>query len=69
MNSNYNAYVQGRSSTSAMSTTEPTKGATIPFKNRMTVPPIDGLTSKAYSDAMRAIGLAQINIGNNLRYR
>ncbi len=69
MNSNYNAAVQSGSSTSAMRGTE-TKGVSNPLKNRMTIPPREGvMVSKACYDAMRGIALAQINIGNNLRYR
>lgn len=68
MNNNYNAAVQGGSQASSLGATESKRGVSNPIKSRMTVPPIDGMTSRAYSDAMRAIALAQINIGNKLRY-
>lgn len=68
MNNNYNAAMQGGSQASSLGAAESKKVMSNPVKNRMTVPPIDGLTSRAYSDAIRSIALAQINIGNNLRY-
>lgn len=68
MNNNYNAAVQGGAQTSSLGGIESKKGMSNPLKNRMTVPPIDGLTSRAYSDAMRSIALAQINLGQNIKY-
>lgn len=69
MNNNYNAALQGGSTAVSRSSFESGAGMSNPIQSGRTMPAqSDGLIDKNYCDAIRSMALAQINIGNKLRY-
>jgi len=63
MQNMYNATMQNGASVGRTSGCETAQNTTNPMKrNRLVPPPIDGLASKEYANAVRSLAFAQINL-------